>query len=260
MLTILCKTNNQHGILVDTSDSLISGNSVFQNSQQTTNTFDEIYVDHFRANVANNTIDGDSHSRYGINFHALWGSGNIATNNTIINEVTAPTNDVAQGTTWFNGGNGKTIVNDTVTFKGLGQSVIGNYLCIDPITKELLSGTTCTLSSERFKENIISLPDNALSEVMALRPVSFTFKNGYGDKGQATQLGFIAEEAVLTDPRLVPLNKEGLPSGFYYQNYTAILRLFKNSTNGWLPSIQLLFQVVVFLLNFNNGLLIQKIT
>ena len=75
----IVKIKNQHGILVDTSDSLISGNSVFQNSQQTTNTFDEIYVDHFRANVVNNTIDGESHSRYGINFHASSGSDIIET-------------------------------------------------------------------------------------------------------------------------------------------------------------------------------------
>ncbi len=217
------KSNNQHGILVDTSDSLISGNTVFENSQAAQNAYDEINVAHFRANVSNNTIDGASKSRYGINFDASWSDGNIAMNNTIIGELTAPTNDVAQKTTWFNSDSGGTIVNEKVTFNDLTAGLIGNYLCIDPITKEITSGTTCTLSSERFKKDIVSLSGSGLTEVMSLRPVTFNFKQGFGDNGDKTQIGFVAEEAVKIDPRLVPLDKNGAPSGFSYQNYTVIL-------------------------------------
>lgn len=223
VLNNIVKTNQQHGILVDTSDALISGNSVYQNSQQTSNTFDEIYAPHERINVTENTIDGYSQSRYGINFNAAWGTGNIATNNTIINEVTAPTHDVAQGTTWFNSGSGKTALNEKVVFSALTTGTIGNYVCIDSVTHELKTGTTCTLSSSRFKKNISPLIEGALGKILALKPVSFNFIEGYGDDGSTEQFGFIAEDAMNVDPRLVALDESGQPSGFLYQNYTSLL-------------------------------------
>jgi hypothetical protein len=130
-------------------------------------------------------------------------------------------------------------VTGTVGFDGLTSATIGNYLCVNTTTKEITQGTSCTVSSERFKTDIVSLlppstltntgisastyPTSALSEVLALRPVTFKFKPGFGDNGAATQIGFIAEEAINVDPRLVPVDKDGLPSGFYYENYTAVL-------------------------------------
>ena len=58
---------------------------------------------------------------------------------------------------------------------------------------------------------------------MNLRPVSFEYKQGYGDSGATIQLGFVAEEAVKIDPRLVVFDAQGLPSGFNYPTYTAVL-------------------------------------
>ena len=58
---------------------------------------------------------------------------------------------------------------------------------------------------------------------MALRPVSFQYKQGYGDNGATTQLGFVAEEAVKIDPRLVVFDSQNLPAGFNYPTYTAVL-------------------------------------
>ena len=66
-------------------------------------------------------------------------------------------------------------------------------------------------------------PADLLAEVMALRPVSFQYKQGYGDNGATTQLGFIAEEAVKIDPRLVVFDSQNQPSGFNYPTYTAVL-------------------------------------
>ncbi|HEY4508761.1 MAG TPA: tail fiber domain-containing protein, partial [Candidatus Paceibacterota bacterium] len=114
-------------------------------------------------------------------------------------------------------------VTGTVGFDGLTSATTGNYVCINTTTKEITSGTTCTLSSERYKTEIATLDDAGLDTVLALRPVSFRFKSGFGDNGSAKQLGFIAEEAVKIDPRLVPLDENGLPNGFFYQNYTAVL-------------------------------------
>ena len=110
----------------------------------------------------------------------------------------------------------------TVGFSGLSLSTTGNYLCMDTVTNQITSGTLCTLSSSRFKQNIQDL-NLGLDAVLALKPVTFKFKQGYGDNGATEQLGFVAEQADAIDPRLVPHDKDGLPSGFNYQNYTAVL-------------------------------------
>lgn len=223
VLNNIIKTNMQHGILVDTSDAMISGNSVFENSQQTPNTYDEIYAPHERVNITNNTIDGKSHSRYGINFGAAWAVGNVSTNNTIINELTAPTHDVSQGATWFNGGNNQTVFNERVFMSALATSTAGSFVCMDPVTHELTTGIACTLSSTRFNATSTPLTSGALTKILALKPVSFTFKNGYGDNGVSEQIGFLAEDAVSVDSRLVTRDKNGQLSGFLYENFTSLL-------------------------------------
>ncbi len=103
----------------------------------------------------------------------------------------------------------------------LPTSTTGNYLCIN--AGVVGSGTSCSLSSQKFKTDITPLSDGGLAEVLALAPVSFTFKPGFGDNGATTQLGFIAEQAAAVDPRLVTFDKDGAPSGFVYANYTAVL-------------------------------------
>jgi hypothetical protein len=117
---------------------------------------------------------------------------------------------------------GDLVATGTVKLSGLPISTTGNYVCIDTTTNQITSGTTCTLSSTRFKNNIQDL-DLGLSTVLALNPITFQFKQGYGDNGATTQLGFVAEQADAIDPRLVPHDENGLPSGFNYQNYTAVL-------------------------------------
>ncbi len=136
-------------------------------------------------------------------------------------------------------------VNGTAAIDGLVSTSVGDYVCIDATTHQLVQGTAvCSLSSEKFKTNIQDLtvmssssitspgqanllpttpPADLLAEVMALRPVSFQYKQGYGDNGATTQLGFIAEEAVKIDPRLVVFDSQNQPSGFNYPTYTAVL-------------------------------------
>jgi hypothetical protein len=118
----------------------------------------------------------------------------------------------------------------TISFMGNTVSTTGNYLCYNTTTKLITNGTTCTLSSSKFKTDIEPLGyatstgfTNALDEVMALKPVKFKFINGYGDDGASDQLGFIAEDVYKVDPRLTPLDASGAPAGFYYQQYEAIL-------------------------------------
>jgi hypothetical protein len=133
---------------------------------------------------------------------------------------TTPSSKLTVSGNTFLGGN--VTATGTLALTGLSLSTTGNYLCIDTTTNQITSGTTCTLSSNRFKQNVQEL-NLGLDTVLALRPVTFNFKQGYGDNGTTDQLGFVAEEANLIDPRLVPHDKDGLPSGFNYQNYTAVL-------------------------------------
>lgn len=75
---------------------------------------------------------------------------------------------------------------------------------------------TCS-SSRRFKSDIVSLR-SGLRDVMALRPVSYTWKDG----GQR-DLGFVAEEAAEVRPELATRSAGGGVEGFNYEHYTALL-------------------------------------
>lgn len=88
------------------------------------------------------------------------------------------------------------------------------------------TGANCITSSERFKNQITDLSaSSSLAEIMALKPVSFYYKNGYGDNGKSQWVGFIAEQVATVDKRLVQYdaNGDGKPYSVYYQNFTALL-------------------------------------
>lgn len=70
-----------------------------------------------------------------------------------------------------------------------------------------LQSTACTISSRRYKENILPLSETALDELMQLNPVQFNKKemNSTPNKDRnfgKTELGFIAEDIADLDPRL----------------------------------------------------------
>jgi hypothetical protein len=95
------KTNRQQGIFVETSDTNVIGNELIGNST-TTPTFDEIDIEHHRANVQFNNIDGQSKSRFGINFGAGFATGDTAMNNVCTGEVSAGINDASSGSIIMN--------------------------------------------------------------------------------------------------------------------------------------------------------------
>lgn len=97
----------------------------------------------------------------------------------------------------------------------------GNYLCINNTTYEVTSGTTCSASSERFKENVNAL-EYGLDTVAALRPVSFTYKAS-ADPDPRLRLGFMAEEVRELVPELVNLDKDGLPESVDYAKMAPVL-------------------------------------
>lgn len=81
---------------------------------------------------------------------------------------------------------------------------------------------TCLVSSIRYKQNVLPL-DDGLTQVMALKPVSYDLKPEFNPSHIGRQIGFIAEDVVKVDPRIVPLDAKGLPRSVQYDRITAML-------------------------------------
>ncbi len=130
---------------------------------------------------------------------------------------------------------GKTLaVVGTMSVNGLSSATSKDAVCIDASTKEFVDSgnTTCITSSLKTKHDITSLSTSeALRDVMALKPVAFTYNDG-GDR----RVGFVAEEVNKVDPRLVEyasqdttfpyasgVIKKGEPISVEYANITAVL-------------------------------------
>lgn len=79
-----------------------------------------------------------------------------------------------------------------------------------------------TSSSIRYKENIENL-EYGLEELLALRPISFTYKEAFSDGDPSRKIGFIAEEMASTVPEVIDYGNDGQVEGIQYGNLTAIL-------------------------------------
>jgi len=135
-------------------------------------------------------------------------AGNVGIGNTLPNN----TLDVS----------GDTNLTRKIFAPGLTSSTGGSSVCV--LNGELInsgSGTDCSASSLRFKENITEL-DYGLDIVMRMNPVSFNFKEGVNND-DSTRVGLIAEEVEKIDKRLVNYDKDNLPASIRYNEYTAIL-------------------------------------
>lgn len=95
-------------------------------------------------------------------------------------------------------------------------------VCINTSTYEISRNSgaqTCTVSSLRFKHNVETLSVSGLSEINALRPVSFEYNDTTDPR-----IGFIAEDVVLVDPRLVFYESDGVTvRGVRYEDITSLL-------------------------------------
>lgn len=78
-------------------------------------------------------------------------------------------------------------------------------------------GSTCAVSSLRFKHDVVSLDEDALGLVMLMRPVSYK-ENGT----DRPMVGLAAEELEKLDPRLTFSDTSGT-RGVRYENLTAVL-------------------------------------
>ena len=115
-------------------------------------------------------------------------------------------------------------VTGTVAINGLTTNATADAVCI-LANKEITSagGAVCNgVSSQRFKHDIQNV-DLGLSAILAMRPVTFRYNEGYGDSGKVQQFGLIAEETYQIDPRLAVLDAEGLPTTVRYDFLAPIL-------------------------------------
>lgn len=91
-----------------------------------------------------------------------------------------------------------------------------NSVCVTTGTGVLTKGSgtlgICLgTSSARYKENVSGL-EAGLAAVMALNPVSYFYKQGYGNDGAKVLYGLTAEDVVGVLPDLVALDAEGRPN------------------------------------------------
>ncbi|MEK9131954.1 MAG: immunoglobulin-like domain-containing protein, partial [Patescibacteria group bacterium] len=113
-------------------------------------------------------------------------------------------------------------VSGTLALSGLTGDQAGSVVvCMNANTKEVYegAGTTCTVSSARFKHNIEAINVSAVDIVSRLRPVTFDLNSN-----NESHYGFIAEEVSLVDDKLIFTDRgTSTPRGVRYEELTAIL-------------------------------------
>jgi len=77
-------------------------------------------------------------------------------------------------------------------------------------------------SSRRFKDDIKDM-DEASSDLMKLRPVTFRYKQAQEDGAHPLQYGLVAEEVAEVNPGLVQFDKEGQPQTVLYHVLPTLL-------------------------------------
>jgi len=111
-----------------------------------------------------------------------------------------------------------------VSFDGLTAGTLGNAVCITS-GKDITdaSADTCVVSSERFKENILTLSGGeALDILNQLNVVSFDYKQEFTNGENPASIGLIAEEVELIDTRLVDYDYEGRPMTLHFERITGL--------------------------------------
>ena len=110
----------------------------------------------------------------------------------------------------------------TVGFDGLTNDTADSKTLCLTAQNEVVSNSGSTCTSQRFKNMIAPLDDaSGLVEILKLNPVSFHYNNNVGIPGE--QVGFIAEQVLQVDPRLVVLDASGTPFTVRYEQLTSLL-------------------------------------
>lgn len=113
------------------------------------------------------------------------------------------------------------VTGNNVTLSGISLSTNADLLCYAVSTGRVTyetTGTTCTVSARRFKQDIVDQSlDHDYNVIMGVKPVSFRFKKGVGqDDGAVVHHGLIAEDMEKYAPELVAYEKDGQTHGIKY--------------------------------------------
>lgn len=93
-----------------------------------------------------------------------------------------------------------------VVLSGLGASTgTPSSLCMNGTTVTVNAALTCTVSSERYKDDIYAFGGNALKMVTAIEPATFFYK----DRLDRPRIGLIAEQLAGVDKRLAEWDGAG---------------------------------------------------
>lgn len=114
------------------------------------------------------------------------------------------------------------ILDSTFTASALtAASGTPSSICQNTATKEVTvnAALTCTVSSERYKDDIRPFNGNGLKIVTAMKPDSFYYK----DRLDRPRLGLVAEDLAAIDPRLSEWDESGRPNSIDFPAIMAVL-------------------------------------
>jgi hypothetical protein len=101
------------------------------------------------------------------------------------------------------------------------RAVYGNPVAGSPVNIDSNGQLGVAASSKRFKTDIRSM-DMASEAILALRPVTFRYKEGI-DPNRTAQFGLVAEDVEKVSPDLVVHDKDGKPYSVRYDAVNAML-------------------------------------
>jgi len=159
-----------------------------------------------------NNISGNNNTAIGMSaLYYSTGNGNTALGAFAGNSVTTANNVIAIGT------GGANVSDSCYIGKIFGATIEPTSALNVMIDSSGKLGTTA--SSKRFKEEIQPM-DKASETILALRPVTFRYKNY---KNSPLQFGLIAEEVAEVNPYLVARDKNGEIYTVRYEQINAML-------------------------------------
>jgi Chaperone of endosialidase len=155
------------------------------------------------------------------------GFGNTAIGDSALSSNTTGNNNTALG---FNAGNSVTTASNVIAIGTEGANVdntcfIGNIRDVAvnasgvPVVIDLNNQLGTIVSSRRLKHDIKPM-DKASAAILALKPVTFHYKN---DTTNTPQFGLIAEEVAAVNPDLVVRDKKGDVYSVRYDQVNAML-------------------------------------